>query len=56
MTTTAPLETAEGENDHRNDFMINVHKSYVAELGFELASLDYRLHYGAQFMYMLCDG
>ena len=23
------------ENDRRNDFMINLHKSYVAEMGFE---------------------
>ena len=26
------------ENDRRNDFMINLHKDYVAELGFKLAT------------------
>ena len=26
----------EGENEHRNDFMINLHESYVVELGFKV--------------------
>ena len=25
-------------NDHRNDFMINLHENYVPEMGFELAT------------------
>ena len=27
-----------GKNDRRNDFMINLHKSYVVKLGFELVT------------------
>ena len=27
-----------GENDRWNDFMINLHESYVVELGFELST------------------
>ena len=34
--TTALLESVEGENEHRNDFMINLHESYVVELGFKV--------------------
>ena len=30
--------TLHGENDPRNDFLINLYKSYVAELRFELAN------------------
>ena len=26
----------DGGNNHRKDFMINLHKSYIAKLGFEL--------------------
>ena len=33
---TALLESVEGENDPSNDSMINLHKSYVAKLGFKL--------------------
>ena len=35
--TTSLLEST--ENDQRKDFMINLHESYVAQLGFELATL-----------------
>ena len=38
-TFAAILESAEVGNDHRNDFMINLHESYVTELGFEHAIL-----------------
>ena len=31
------LNQQNGENDHRNDSMINLHESNVAKLGFELA-------------------
>ena len=47
---TALLESVEGENDYRNDFMINLQENYMAELGFEFANgLGYgasRLHLG----------
>ena len=39
----ALLESVEGENDGRNDFMINLHETYVAELGCELVTLDLQL-------------
>ena len=32
------LNQQKGENDCENDFVINFHERYVAELGFELAS------------------
>ena len=32
------LNERKGENDHRNDFMINLKESYVAELEFELVT------------------
>ena len=32
------LNQQTGKNDYKNDFMINLHESYVAELGFELAT------------------
>ena len=36
--TNALLESAGGENDRRNDFMINIHRNYMADgLGFELS-------------------
>ena len=45
VTDNALLESAggrflEGVNDHGNDFMINLHGSYVAYLAFELVTLD----------------
>ena len=33
------LNQRKGENDYRNDFIINLHESYVAELRFKLLSL-----------------
>ena len=30
------MNQLKGDNDHRNDFMINLHESYAAEMGFEL--------------------
>ena len=35
---TALLESMEGESNRRNYFMITLHESYMAELGFELAT------------------
>ena len=31
-------ESAEWGNDQRNDFIINLHKKYVADLGFSLTT------------------
>ena len=36
LLKSALLESAAGENDHRNHFMIYLQENYVAELGFEL--------------------
>ena len=38
-TVTAFLESVEGREWCRNDFMINLHKSYVAELRFRVQVL-----------------
>ena len=35
--TNALLESAKGENDPQNDFMVYLHESCLADLGFELA-------------------
>ena len=35
---TTLLSRQNGENDNRNNSMINLHERYVAELGFELAT------------------
>ena len=32
------LNQQKGENDCRNDFVISIHESYVAKLGFKLAT------------------
>ena len=37
------LNQQKEKNDHRNYFMINIHKIYVGELGFELATSDWDL-------------
>ena len=44
------LRQQKGKNDNRNDFMSNLHQSYVAELGFKLTTTGpavrcYQLHY-----------
>ena len=38
VTDYCLLESEDGENDRRNDFITNFHGSYAAKLGFELAS------------------
>ena len=38
--TAALLESEMGVNDHGNYFKINLHQNYLAEQGFELATLD----------------
>ena len=42
--TTDLIESAEGGNERRNDFMINLHESYITELEFDFfARLDLQL-------------
>ena len=48
------LNQWKGENDLWNDFMINPHGSYMAELGFEVASCDPRIC--SQTHFRLCFG
>ena len=38
VTDNCFLNQLRGENDYSYDFMINLHKSYVAKLGFELVT------------------
>ena len=40
LLTLPFLNLGKGENGHRNGLMINIHRSYVAKLGFKLAKPD----------------